>query len=118
MPHIVIDGPATVEKFYQDFECITIQEGEIIIKVREVFLNTRKTKALVECIVVEDRAPIHFYTALSQGKGQVTVRLDPLTDPEKSDGVKHLLAIVGHTIKSQDPACQYGKHNLAGYLIQ
>lgn len=117
MPHVVINGPASVEKFYQDFEPISIQGQETVIKVKEVFLNPHKTKALLECIVVEDRVPINFYTVLSQGTGKLTVRLDPLTDPEKSDGVKRLLAIVGHKVKSQDPACHYGKHNLARYLI-
>lgn len=117
MPHVVVNGPASVEKFYQNFETIHIQDQDTIIKVKEVFLNTKKTQALLECIVVEDRVSIAFYTVLSQGKGKITVWLDPLTDPEKNDGVKRLLAVVGHKLKSQDPACQYGKHNLAGYLM-
>ncbi len=118
MPHVVINGPASVGKFYQDFETIYIKDEDSIIKVRDVFLNTKKTKALLECVVVEDRFPLTFYMILSQGKGKITVRLDPLTDPEKSDSVKRLLAIVGHKVKSLNPACQYGKHSLAGYLIE
>ena len=118
MPHVVIEGPSSVETFYQEFEPINIREYETIMKVKDVLLNTNKMKVLLECVVVEDRISHMFYTVVSQKDGKVTVRLDPLTDPEKNYGVKRLLAIVAYKLKSQDSMCRYGKHNLAGYLIE
>ena len=118
MPHVVIDGPATVEKFYNDFEPTTLKEQGTVINIRDVFLSKQKTKVLIECTVVEDRYPINFYTLLYQGNGRLTVRFDPLTDPEKVDGVKRLLALVAHKVKSQDPACRYGTNNIEGFLVE
>jgi hypothetical protein len=117
MPHVIIEGPASVERFYQDFVPIDIREQDIIMKVRNVYLNTTKTTALLDCVVVDDHTPNAFYILLSQKHDRITVRLDPLTDPEKTDGVKRLLAILSHTLKTQDPACRYGKHNLTGFII-
>ena len=118
MPHVIIEGPASVEKFYQQFETIYVREQETILKVKDVFLNTKRMKALLECIVVENRFSKNFYIAISQGEQTITVRLDSLTDPEKTDGVKRLLALVGHQLKSQASSCHYGRHNLEGYLAE
>jgi hypothetical protein len=118
MPHVIIEGPASVELFCQQFTPLDIHEQQTIIKVQEAYLSTTKMDALLDCLVVEDRIPITFYIFLTQKSGRITVRLDRLTDPEKTDGVKRLLALIGHTLKSQSPLCYYGKHNLAGFLIK
>ena len=118
MPHVVIDGPASIEQFYQQFEPIDVREADTILKIKDIFLNTEKMKALLECVVVEKRFPQTFYMIVSQKANTITVRLDPLTDPEKNNGVKRLLALVAYTLKSQEPACRYLKHNLTGFLVQ
>ena len=118
MPHVIIEGPASVERFCQHFAPLNIREQDTILKIQEAYLSTTRMDALLDCIVVEDRTPHTFYIHLSQKDGKVTVHLDRLTDPEKTDGVKRLLAIVGHHLKAQDPGCHYGKHNLVGYLLE
>ena len=119
MPHVIIEGPASLERFFRSFEPVNIREDNAIMKVKDAFLNFNKMKALLECIVVEDQIPQTFYMALSQKKsGQVSVHLDQLTDPEKNKGVRRLLAIIAYKLKSQDATCRYAKHNLAGFLIE
>ncbi len=118
MPHVVIEGPASIEQFYEQFETIYQRDNDTILKVKEMFISTQKSKAILECIVVEDRFSHIFYMLTSGTKGRITVRLDPLTDPEKSESVKRLLALVSYTFKSQHPDCRYGTHNLEGYLIE
>ena len=117
MPHVIVEGPASIERFYQEFTPMFLREGETIIKIRDVYLSAGKRKVLIDCIVVEDRLAHPFYVAMSQKDAGITVCLDPLTDPEKIDGVKRALAILGHSLKLQDSACRYGKHNLTGFLI-
>ena len=117
MPHIIVEGPASLERLYQNFEPDSIRNDATIIKFQEMYLNVSKQAALVDCVVVEDGLPQKFYALLTQRSSGITVRLDPMTDPQKTDGVKRLVAILGHWLKSQDPACKYGKHNLAEFLI-
>ena len=119
MPHVIIEGPASLERFFRSFKAVNIREDEAITKVKDAFLNVNKMKVLLECIVVEDQIPQTFYMAVSQKKsGQISVHLDQLTDPEKNNSIRRLLALIAHQLKSQDATCRYVKHNLAGFLIE
>jgi len=117
MPHVIVEGPASLERLYQNFKPDSIRDDGAIIKFQEMYLNTSKQTVLVDCVVVEDGLPQKFYALLTQKPPGITVRLDPMTDPQKTNGVKRLVAILGYRLKSQDPACRYGKHNLTGFLI-
>ena len=117
MPHVIVEGPASLERLYQPFRPDTIRDDDAIIKLQEIYLNVSKQAALIDCVVVEDGLPQKFYALLTQKSSGITVRLDPMTDPQKTAGVKRLVAMLGHRLKSQDPACRYGKHNLTGFLI-
>ena len=117
MPHVVIEGPATVDRFFQQFQPILDRSGPHILKAREVFINRGRRSVLVESTVVEEGRTQGFFAHLSQGEGAVTVRLLPATDPEKTDGVKRLLALIARQVLLQDPACKYGKTNLQPFLI-
>ena len=121
MPHVIIEGPASLERLYQNFTSESLRQGGCIIKLRSMYLNTTKTDALIDCVVVEDGLPQNFYALLSQKSSSernaaITVRLDPMTDPQKTDGVKRLVALLGQRLKAQDPACTYGSTNLTEYL--
>ncbi len=116
MPHVVVEGPVSLERLYQDFTPENLREGACIIKLRALYLSTTKTDALVECVVVEDGLPQDFYVMLSGRSSGITVRLDPKTDPQKTVGVKRLVALLGQRLKAQDPACAYGVTNLTEYL--
>lgn len=118
MPHVIVEGPASLERLYQEFTPFSREEHGTILKVREAFLNTLKTKVLLDCVVVEDRVPLTFYLEVIQREGGITVHIDPLTDPERTNGVKRLIALIGQRLKSHNPACRYGKHNLTGFLIE
>jgi len=117
MPHVVIEGPATVDRFFQQFQPILDRSGPRILKAREAFINPGRRSVLVECTVVEEGRTLGFFAHLSQGEGAVTVRLLPATDPEKTEGVKRLLAVLARKVLEQDPSCRYGKTNLDPYLI-
>ena len=122
MPHVVIEGPVSLERLYQNFEPLTVRDGECIIKFRYIYLNTPKNNALVECVVIEDGLPQNFYALLSQKsfsgrRAAITVRLDPMTDPQKTIGVKRAVAILGQRLKVQDSACAYGATNLPESLL-
>ena len=117
MPHIVVEGPASVDRFFQQFQPILDRSDARILKARDVFINPGRRSALVESTVIEEGRTRGFFVHLSQGEGAVTVRLLPATDPEKTDGVKRLLALIARQVLLQDPACKYGKTNLQPFLI-
>jgi hypothetical protein len=121
MPHVIVEGPASLERLYQSFAPENLREGAYIIKIRNMYLSASKTDALVDCVVVEDGLPQNFYALLCQKPSSgssttITVRLDPMTDPQKTDGVKRLVALLGQRLKAQNSACRYGATNLTGFL--
>ena len=117
MPHVVIAGPASVERFAEAFSPFGEREGGSVLKAVDVYVSQNRRNALVESLVVEGGRARSFFVHVGQHEGSVTVRLSPLTDPEKTDGVKRLMALVARQVKGQDPACAYGKTNLQPFLI-
>ncbi len=116
MPHVVIEGPVSLEIFFQSFKSISIRRDESILKVKDALCNRAKTKILLECIAMEDKISQSFYVAVTQKGGKTSIHLDALTDPEKNDSIKRLLAIIAQQIKAQNASCSYGQHNLHGFF--
>lgn len=88
-----------------------------ILKITDCYLNRNENSALIESIAIEDNKNQNFFIQLSSKNQAVTVRLFPLTDPEKTNGVKKLMGLVAHKIKSSNPNITYGKTNLQDFLV-
>jgi len=117
MPHIQILRAARLEDLAQTFESLTSRHGETIVKATAFYLNARDRMALVQALVVEPRITRKFYVLLVEKADGLMVRLDPLTDPEKTDAVKRLLALVADWIRRTSPQSSYGTTNLQDFLI-
>jgi len=116
MPHIQIIGSARLEQLAERFEALHIRYGEAVLKTTAFYLNPRDRMALVQALVAEPRINRKFYVLLVEKHDGLMVRLDPLTDPEKTDGVKRLLAAVADWIRRLSPESTYGATNLQEYL--
>ncbi len=117
MPHIVLENIDEVKKAY---EAITPFADKIeggILKVTEKYINASNQIVLVEALAIEGGINQNFFIQLSQKKSSLTVRLLPLTDPEKTNGVKTIMAVIAKQIKDTDREITYGKTNLQDFLI-
>jgi hypothetical protein len=118
MPHIVLENAKSVKEC---FEVITPMMEKIpngILKITDSYLNASNTSALIESIAIEDGKNQNFFIQLSSKGDAVTVRLLPLTDPEKTKGVKTLMGIIANKIKQSNGDIYYGKTNLQDFIIQ
>ena len=116
MPHVMISGPVSLEQWHQTFQPVTLRQDGFILKLKDAFINTDKSMLLIEAVVVDGNFSQTFYIVAARRGESVSVHLDALTDPEKNDGVRRLIAMIAHQLKSQDPACRYEQHSLAGFL--
>lgn len=116
MPHVMVEGPCTVEQFHTTFTAVQWTVDGAILKLRDSFLNTTRAEVLVEAVVVEGKRMQSFFISLSQRRNGVIAKLPIVTDPEKTEGVKRLIACVGGLLKQQSPTCAYGQTNLHPYL--
>jgi hypothetical protein len=125
LPHIVLTNVSDFESIFNNFKKdVSIIKNEkdqtnTIIRFEEIFLNQLKNIILIKTIVIENTNQSQIYYIMAMKKNnQITIRLDPLTDPKnKTDAVKISLTKIAKQYKKIDPAISIGKSNLEQYLL-
>ena len=116
MPHVVIEEAPDLVLACQGLKIAAVRNGSEILKVVDVYLNRSGHTALVDSVVVEEGRSRAFFVQLSQKDRQITVRLLPATDPDKTDGVKRLLALIASQLRESTAGSRFGKTNLQEFL--
>jgi hypothetical protein len=116
MPHVVIEEALDLGLACQGIDLAAVRSGSEILRVVDVYLNRSCRTALVDCVVVEEGRSQSFFVQLSQKDRQITVRLLPATDPEKTAGVKRIMALVARQLHDAIGGSRFGKTNLQEYL--
>jgi len=117
MPHIVIEKINSAKAAFDAVQPFINKIDGGILKVVDKYINATEQSALIESLAIENGVNQNFFVQLSQKKSSITVRLLPLTDPEKTNGVKLIMAIIAKQIKDIDSNIEYGKNNLEDFLI-
>jgi hypothetical protein len=116
MPHVVIEEARDLGVACQSIQLSALRNGSEILKVVDVYLNRSGHTALVDCVVVEEGRSQAFFVQLSQKDRQITFRLLAATDPEKTDGVKRIIALIAGQVHQAAPGSRFGKTNLQEFL--
>lgn len=117
MPHIVLENINSTKEAFDAIQPFTNKIEGGMLKVMDKYINANLQTALIESLAIENGKNQNFFVQLTQKPSSLTVRLLPLTDPEKTDGVKTIMALLAKQIKDTNPAICYGKNNLADFLI-
>jgi hypothetical protein len=117
MPHVVIDEALDLGLACRGIELAAVRNGSEILKVVEVYASRSGHTALVDCVAVEAGRSQAFFVQLSQKDRQITVRLLPATDPDKTDGVKRLMALIATQLLESTAGSRFGKTNLQDFLL-
>ncbi|HEY3448734.1 MAG TPA: hypothetical protein VGK67_20415 [Myxococcales bacterium] len=116
MPHVVLEDAQDLGAACPAIQLSTVRNGDEILRVVDLYLNRAGRTALVDCVVVEKGRSQAFFVQLSQKERQITVRLLPATDPEKTPGVKRVLAAIAMQLRDASPGSRFGKTNLQEFL--
>jgi hypothetical protein len=116
MPHVVIENAPELAAVFRGLVPFAERKDEQILRLADLYLNRAGRAALLECVVIDKGVAVSFFALLAQRENQITVRLYPLTDPEKTEGVKRLLALIAVRVHDLVPASHFGKTNLQDYL--
>jgi hypothetical protein len=102
--HAVISDDLILEELIEKLERTTYRERDtgLIIRTEDFLLNRQKDTILAKVVVVEGRAQ-SFYIVMNKKEGELTMRIDPTTDPEKTEGVETALALVRKQVIKTDP---------------
>jgi hypothetical protein len=109
----VIEGPVDLAGYVREFEPLLLRRGGDILRADRIFLEASGRSALVEMLVVEAGRKQPFYAKISlHDRGAATVRVDPLTHPERSRGVKEIVARIGADLLARTPGASVGAANV------
>ncbi|MCP4716453.1 MAG: hypothetical protein GY868_15135 [Deltaproteobacteria bacterium] len=117
MPHIVIEGPVDFKAFLAVYEPCDFQSVGEVLRLQNSYISKAEDAVLIEAIAVEQGPANRFLVQAVRKEGKLTVKCYPGTDPEKTPGVKKILAIVAKKIKDLDPQIAYGSSNLQEFLL-
>jgi len=115
MPHIVLDKSLNLFDFSILFK--PIFQKSPLIKIHDMYIDTRGTDALLNTVVIDD-SHHEFFIQIMTSKDKTTIRLYPLTDPEKTDAVKQSLANLCLQIQKHYPDMKVIKSNLWDYITK
>jgi hypothetical protein len=110
VPHIVLSGSISLSHVFEHMYKLLFkdQKSNIIVRIEKYFINQPGDMILAKADAV-DQKPQSFYIMVTNKnkEDKTTIRLDPMTDPEKTDGVKIALALMAKRIQEIEKA-----HNL------
>lgn len=100
MPHIVLSGSIQLGNTFKQMNKILFkdQKSNVIVRIENFFINQRCDIILSKAIAIDQKTQ-SFYIVVMNRENKITIRLDPITDPEKTDGVKIALALMAKMIR-------------------
>jgi hypothetical protein len=110
VPHIVLSGSISLSNVFEHMYKILFKDqkkSNIVVRIEKYFINQPGDIILAKAVAVDDQKPQSFYIMVMYREDKTTIRLDPITDPEKTDGVKIALALMAKRIQEIEKA-----HNL------
>ena len=113
MPHVVIDAEIDLRAYAAHFAHLHILHAGDVLKTEALYLERSGRTLLIHAVAVESGRTQTFYVRVSaQDRGSVSVRIDPLTKPERSEGVKRIVAGIGADLLARAPGAKVRTTNL------
>ncbi|MFI5315711.1 MAG: hypothetical protein ACHQ6T_08415 [Myxococcota bacterium] len=113
MPHAVIAGAVDLAAFARDWTPLVVRRGADVLRADELYFERGGRALLIEALCVEVGRKQPFYVRISaHDRGSATVRIDPMTHPERSDGVRALVREIAARLLAATPGARIEKTNL------
>ena len=119
MPHVVIEGPVSPREIWDRFTPLQHRSGDEVIKIGPAYLAKEERTLLMEAVAAAAGYRQQFFLLVSRkGDSGITVRLESMTDPEKTDAVRRTVALVAHWILGLDDRGHVASTNIQDFLHQ
>jgi len=114
LPHVVFSRKIDLLDLSRNFTSL-FQKNPVLIKISAIFVQNNGLSALLPTIVI-DNTHREFLIEISTTKLKTTIRLYPMTDPDKTDGVKSSLALLTKYLLVVYPDLTITKSNIFDYI--
>ena len=116
MPNVTIEGPIDLRQIVIRRPEMFLRDQDGIKRVSEYYINTDCSKLLLEALVIEPGKKQQFFFQVCKKTDGAIIRLEPISEAEKTPGVKRLMGQVAFAIRSLFPGSRYGKTNISDFL--
>jgi len=116
MPNVTIEGPVDLRQIVIRRPEMFLRDQDGIKRVSEDYINTDCSKRLLEALVIEPGKKQQFFFQVCKKTDGAIIRLEPISEAEKTPGVKRLMGQVAFAIRSLFPGSRYGKTNISDFL--
>lgn len=118
MPHVILKGDVKEIDLSEVLFPVAEENEAWRIKIKDVYVEKKNTRALLSTVVVEEDHPQSFYilVAKNEAQAELSIRLDPSTDPIKTRGVKRSIAVVANSILQARGDLSVARHNINDFL--
>ena len=116
MPHVQIVGSCQVRDLCAPLSQVLASTPPQVLKVQNAYLAADGSQLLLEAVVVEGFLRQSFFLLVRQETTGVLIRCHPFSPPQKTDGVKRLIALVARRCLELCPGSRAGNTNLTPYL--
>lgn len=104
MPHAVIKGDPDLAEFARRWTPLVLRRGSDVLRADQVYLESGGRALLIDALVIEAGRKQPFYVKIARhDRGSATVRIDPMTHPERSEGVRALVAEIAARLVAATP---------------
>ncbi|MCP4546146.1 MAG: hypothetical protein GY835_06745 [bacterium] len=116
MPHVKIENSPDLDDLFRSLPTIDHRDDSGVQKVVTYFMEQNGEQILAEALVIDVGRPRRFFVSIKQRDGEVVVRCLQITDLEKTEGVKRLIARLGLAILALREGASLGNTNLADQI--
>ncbi len=110
MPHVVIEGEVDLAAWARALEPLLLRRGGDVLRTTGTYVERDGDAVLVEALAVESGRKTPFYVqVVRHDRGSVTVRVDPMTHPDRSDGVREIVAAVAARLLAHAPGLRVAR---------
>ncbi|UCH89991.1 MAG: hypothetical protein JSV49_04945 [Thermoplasmata archaeon] len=109
-------GHINIETIFNELKPLFKKEGETILKTSKRYIESDNSSILVESMAIEGGNKTDFLTLIGKRDDGIVIRISPLKEVEKTNGLKRILAETAKQIMSNHPEYTVGKTNLNEWL--
>jgi hypothetical protein len=109
----VIAGAIDLAEFARRWTPLVVRHGADVLRADQLYLESDARAVLIDAIAIEAGRKQPFYVKIARhDRGSATVRVDPMTHPDRTEGVRALVAEIAARLLAATPGAEVETTNL------
>jgi hypothetical protein len=116
VPHVVLEGPVDIEEVFRRLRPVFVKTDTGIVKATDAYIDRAKRSIIVDSLSIEAGESTRFMMMLEQLEEGLEIKLFPVPEVPKTDGIKLVLVETAKQLLETFPELEMGETNLIMYI--